>query len=233
MYVKTLGTIAILALGSLTTGCVLDGFDDAGSPAPPPGPSFAPPQQGNPATIRGYLVTPRVFTVSEGGSAHLTARRLLGPDLEESDTLPILDGKLTVHVRPDGRLVVDALSLSLGDIQLSEQSVPPHGITLRDVKVGLQNEAPPECLWASDESSAAARGSVRLLLDWSLVGADGEIIPLAQQRIDGVPMELEIVRDAQGKLVAVLSAAREGVFLRWTGYMELADLRLELEATQD
>jgi hypothetical protein len=229
MRAEGLKILALLTVTTVLPGCVLNAGGDA--PPPPPAPGFVAPPAADPATMRGYLGRPRTFAVKEGGRVDVTARRILGPDIVETATLPILAGELTVHVRPDGRLVVDELTIWLGKVELSPASVPPNGLTLVDVVASLRNEAPPHVTWAADGSAAAARGNVRVLLDWSILGVGGEVIPLSQQRIEPVPMEIDLLREG-GELTAVIHAERPGVFLPWAGYMELSDLRIEIEAVE-
>ncbi len=225
-----LRSIGVLLVAVMGNACVLN--DVGGQGSAPPATVIGPTEPAQPNTTRGVLGTPRTFKVKAGGSADVTARRTLGPDLEESAGLPILDGALVVHVRDDGRLIVDSLELSLGDIHLSAATVPPAGLDLMGVKLRLANEMPSEVRWSENDTAAVASGNVRLLLDWSLKGQGGQVVPLATLRIEPVPIELDIQRTVDGDLTAMLHAEREGVFWAWTGYLELADLRLDLEAAQ-
>lgn len=223
---KAHGILAVVAVSALS-GCILTDWDGHGG-SQPPETTLAPPA---PSTTRAYLGSPRKLRIMSGGHAGVTGRRTVGDDVEEKAELPIAGGELTMHARPDGQLVVDGLTLSLGDFHLSARSVPPDGLDLTGVTVSLRNEAPSDVRWTQDGSAAEATGDVRMLLDWSMRGIDGAILPLATQRIEAVPIDLNIITQRNGKLAVLMHADRDGVFWAWTGF-ELADLRLDVEAAE-
>jgi hypothetical protein len=229
MRVKSLGHAAIFSLLVLGGGCVID--SNGGTPPVKPGPEPVPePQPDPPSTSRGHLAQPRTFTVKPGGTATLTAKRFLGDDIVETTTLPILGGELVVQAQADGRLTVHTMSLDFGNIRLSAEIVPPNGLDLMDIKVSLERWV-AETRWSSDLASAEGSAETELQLDWALQAAEG-VLPLAPQRIEKVPLTLDIVPASDGKLTATVAATRAGSFFIWTGIIELTDLTLAVEATE-
>jgi hypothetical protein len=229
MRVKSLGHAAIFSLMLVGGGCVID--SDGGTPPVMPGPDDGEPdpRADPPSTSRGHLAQPRTFTVAPGGSATFTAKRLLGEDIIKSVTLPVLGGDLVVQAQSDGRLVVHGMSLDFGDIYLDPDIVPPEGLDVMDIKLGLERWI-ADTRWSADLSSAEGSADSELKLDWALKATEG-VLPLATQRIEAVPLTIDIV-PAAGKLTATLAGTRAGAFFLWTGIIELSDLSFAVEATE-
>jgi hypothetical protein len=232
MSVKKLGIVGLFGLLGATMGLTACG-DEAGS------------NQGsqtsddnmvrpNDPTTRGYLASPRTFDLMTGGIADVTAMRTYDGDITETTSLSIRGGSLTVHTVADGRVLIDELKIDLGNYHLSATSVPPDGLDLMNVQVSLTNTMPSETRWTADGYASVITGKVSLMLDWSLLSATtGQLVPLATQRIDDVPLELDIVPQHDGTLRASVHASRDGVFWGWTGLLELADLRLDVQAMKN
>ena len=227
MRLKWLGFVTIFSI----TGCA----DDSTVPDPgdddmmdmEPGPTLVPPKETG--TTRAYLAMPRKLTLEESSVAQFTAYR---DGRSETVNLAIKSGELTVHAQPDGNLVIDTLVLGIGDIQISAQSAPPAGLALRDIRAAARDEMPPTVRWETDDSSAVATGSVRLFLDWSILAVDGQVIPLAQQKIDPVLIAVQIERSLDGQLAATIVAERDGLFLNWPSYPQLGNLKMGLTAIE-
>jgi hypothetical protein len=181
-------------------------------------------------TTRGYLAQPRTFRIMPSSMAQVTARRAYLDELIETAMLPLQGGDVTVLAQPDGTLAITGMTLELGDITLSAATVPPDGLNLMGVKLSLKTTTAAAADWSSDDDTANATARTDFLLDWSVEATTGSIEPLATQRITGVPIELALVEGHDGKLSLSLHGARDGVFWQWSGLLELADLKLDLDA---
>jgi hypothetical protein len=205
------------------------------SPVPqgpvPPGQTTPTPAPSD-GSARGYLSEPRTFAITPSSSAQVTAHRTYLSEMEETATLPLLGGDVTVQARSDGMLAITAMTLDLGNISLSATTVPPDGLNLMGVTLSLKARADAVADWTADGTAASATGRTDLLLDWSLEAAAGAVEPLATQRIADVPLDISVVGGANGRLTLTVHATRDGVFWQWSGLLELSDLKLDLDAIQ-
>jgi hypothetical protein len=231
MRSTTVGQVLGFSLSALLGGCVLS--MDSGTPPVEPddrGGQGVVPDPGDTST-RGQLSRARTLTVQPGGQATLTATRLWGDDYVVDATVPFLGGEIAVQAQPDGRLTVVSAELQVGDVEMSPLSVPPDGLELTQVTLRVPYVT-ADAKWTADGSAASAQVMTELVLDWSLVSGPGEIHPMATQHIRDVPLSLDVVADAGGRLHAVVSAQREGIFFTWTGLFELSDLELSVDALE-
>ena len=226
MRCQIVGIVVVVALLGTVAGCM----DSAVGSAAPQGPTRSPSVPPAASTARGYLAEPRSFTIMPSSMAQVTARRMYLDQAEETAMLPLVGGEVTVQARAGGMLALTAMTLELGDIKLSSTSVPPTGLTLMAVKLSLKSQADASAEWSADDDAANASARTDLLLDWSIEAQQGSVEPLATQRISNVPLDLAVVEASGGRLTLSLHGGRDGVFWQWSGLMELADLKLDLEA---
>jgi hypothetical protein len=224
--IEIIGFVSLVAVGG---GCTESATGQG--PQPPGQTNPPPPVQVEPTadTTRAYLAKPRTFHVMPTSMAQVTAKRVYLDQLEETAMLPLVGGDVTVAAQTDGTLALMSMSLDLGNVTLSAASVPPDGLNLTDVRLSLKSAAAAAADWTADGQSANASGTTDFLLDWSIEAEAGSIEPLATQRITGVPLELAVVED-HGRLSLSVHANRDGVFWQWSGLLELADLKLDLDA---
>src|SRR5688572_6043670 len=81
---------------------------------------------------------------------------------------------------PEGDLAMDRFEVALDDVVLSEETIPPHGVTLTGIRLSLAEPALAQATWFSDGDVASAEATVDLWLDWAIQGDDGPL-PLAGQ----------------------------------------------------
>jgi hypothetical protein len=230
MRVPSVRHIVMFFMSALVGGCVIE--SNGGTPAANPDPVtpgvIAEPDN---ATTRGHLAHARTLVVQPGGQARLTATRLWGEDYVVDAVVPFQGGKISVQAQPDGRITIVSAELSVGDIHMSNESVPPNGLDLTQIFLRLPYVT-ADATWTADGSAALAKTQAELVLDWSLESKPGEIHPMATQHIREVPITLDVVADNDGRLVASLSATRPGIFFTWTGLFALSDLELTVDALE-
>jgi hypothetical protein len=167
--------------------------------------------------------------VAPSSTAEVTAQRPYVDGAEDTAVLTIHDGLVTVEAEDSGSLVVTQLELDLGQIHLTATQVPPNGLDLMDVKLTLRQAAGAQADWAADGDTASATGMSDLLLDWSLEGTGGVIVPLSTLRITNVPLDITVAEDRAGRLSLSLHAAHDGLFWDWP-LIKLSNLRVDLQA---
>jgi hypothetical protein len=173
------------------------GCSDGPAPTTLAAPSLASPLQisaSSPTADSG--VTFDVASWNGGSSAHLT---LTPPDLQ-----------LVLRTGQDGQLT--ALELPLGDVDVSADAVPPNGIHLRDLQLGLDSTLQLTTDYASaDYLEVHAVGPLRLA--WSVLLDDGTTWALGPAVTEPLSFDLEVERDAD-QVIARLYARCDGAC--WT-----------------
>lgn len=196
--------------------------------ASPPG--WGPPDLPQRATTRERLEDGVVLPLAVDSTFTLTAVRN-GAEARTFDIeLPALAGTLEASAS-GGELAVDALSVDLGDLVVSAEDLPSSGLRLTGVSVSLAEPAAATGLWSLDDETGQVELEVAFVLDWAVVGPDGEAIPLAPQHIDGVAATFQVTRE-DGRLVATLDGALDGEFFDWSGLIELRDLGFQVSARE-
>ena len=82
--------------------------------------------------------------------------------------------------------------------------------------------------WTDDGEAAVVTARFDLLFDWGIVLSDGEVHPLATQRISGLEFQLDIERLGPGGLQMGLGAFAEGSVWSWSTFVELSNLSIDL-----
>jgi hypothetical protein len=148
--------------------------------------------------------------------------------------LPMQSGSLQVgaYYYKGNVIELDALELAFDTMFVSGQASGINGYELRHARVTLAQPVVVPVEWTQQGDAGFASLEVDLLLDWSVVAADGTEIELATQHIDGVQVELDIYSAADGTLTAVLDGGKPGVFWSWAGVAAMHDLQFDLRSTR-
>lgn len=177
--------------------------------------------------LASELRLPRQVTLAPQDSrlgAHAVALR---DDRENPVEFGVLAGDIEVQ-SDGGRLGLTGLEISLADVSIPAEILPPRGLELTDLHVRLETGASAEAEWTADDQRVEVALEVGLGASWAMV-RDGAVHPLADLHVADVPVYLVIERDGGG-LRASLSADRRGRFWSWAETFELRDLRAELSA---
>jgi hypothetical protein len=179
------------------------------------------------ATTRAYLAQPRTFNVAASSTVSVTAA---GGGSDNSASLALTGGTITLQANEDGMIAIVSLDVHVGDINLPVSASLPDGLDLMGVQLSLASEADVKADWSGDASAMNAQAQTDLFLDWELRAKQGQVVPLATQRITNVPFDLAVTPTKTGAPSLDFHANRDGVFFNWSDLLSLADLKLDLEA---
>ncbi|HUH04964.1 MAG TPA: hypothetical protein VML75_23365 [Kofleriaceae bacterium] len=178
------------------------------------------------------LGTPTSFDVgpSAGDSAgSFAAARGSSPAASAELVVGIEGGTLELWAPGDQVLVITGLEVAVAPIALDGTVVPPEGATLTGV---VARAAGPVSLSVNpgiDRITAISHLDLRV--SWALE-RDGQVFPLSDLMLRRVPFSLEVSRNVLGQLRVRLVAFRDGIFWSWAGAMALADLTVDLVASE-
>lgn len=177
------------------------------------------------------LSAPHSFEIAstqvDGGSiarARGTVNRNAAPETTDVD-LDILGGDVTLWATPEGYLVVSRLRVDLADVELGPDIVSPNGVALTGLQARV--EFPAVAIPDSTGDNVTAVVDLDLVLEWAIKRDDG-VYPMSPVRLDGVPVSIEVHRNADDTLSARFVALREGVFWSWANTFELSELMVHL-----
>jgi hypothetical protein len=140
---------------------------------------------------------------------------------------------LELEVKTGAHPQLETLALPIGDVTISAETLPPNGLRLRDVTLGIAGPVRAEVLHAQPD---AVELSVRapLRLQWSMELADGSLYPLGPAPTTPLDLDVKIVGGIGGQPpVATLSTRCQGICWSLKGIAELRDGALYLEAGVD
>lgn len=195
-----------LVLAALT-GCTFE-----------PGPDAGGPREGR-----------RVLATMQAGDVQLTA-------MHDGDPMPLVEPAVTagevIVSTTDDRLLLEELVLELGDVDVTKRvGTTTHTLHLTDLRLHLGTRGDAAAAWGEDGASVRGVVSADLLLDWSLRGTDGQILPLATQRIRDAALDIHLAFDAAATVASVTSTTPG---LLWTlGDITVSDLSLSLVTSGD
>ena len=142
--------------------------------------------------------------------------------------LGLESGSIVLHANREGALELRELALELSPITIPEDLVgQPAEFT--QVKVALHEPTLVPTTWTGGD---AVQGAVALELDmaWSLAFAGTEL-PIGAPDLPAVPATLVVTRTSAG-VHAVLALREPGEIWSWAGLVQLADLTLEVTASE-
>jgi hypothetical protein len=153
-----------------------------------------------------------------------------GESVVSSAQLTLASGGLHLSADESGVVRVQSMDLELGDLLISSDQLASD-IELVDISV--HQKLAQDCDindWSVDGDSVSTWVQAGLALDWSML-RNGNVIPLGEQDLVEIPMQLEIHKTDDGLAVS-LSADAEGLVWSWLGAIELRDLHLEINADE-
>jgi len=179
--------------------------------------------------LRDRLATRQTLLIQPPSEVGVTALNAAGAPVP--CVQPTVEGGRTlVRADADDLLLVDKLDVSLSDVYVpASETTYPTDLTLTDVEVrlGTQLVVAPE--WSFDGSFAVGRGRADLLLDWSVLDTDGEVLPLATQLLRDVEFDVFVEIDSEDRILADVNADVLGSLWDFS-IIELTDLRMDITA---
>jgi hypothetical protein len=175
------------------------------------------------------LAEPTTLAISSSSSAAISGHDSAGAEVSVGP-LTIEGGDITVQRNADGDLEIQHFEVRLGDVVADDGALAEHPATLSHVKVSLGRVIILHDAWSLN--GATARGAVfgDLRLDWSLVGEDGTVTPLATQKFARAAIRVSFAAEADGSVSAHLDTSLDGELLAHWG-VELSDFAMSLAAT--
>lgn len=121
------------------------------------------------------------------------------------------------------RATLEQLDVVLGDMNVPSTAMPPVGLPLRDLSLGV---VPPVRLEIIERNTdlVALRASLPLELAWELELPDGTHYPLGPARTQPLPVDVVVARDAAGDEAATIEIGWKGVVWELPGIVTVRDL---------
>ena len=130
----------------------------------------------------------------------------------------------------EGRAMLDAVSLPLGDVTISAEALPPKGLVLKNLVVSAP--ATRAEILHDQEDALEVRATLPLALDWSVVLDDGSLYPLGTVHTEPLNVDIQVSR-ATGATTATVQAACLGTCFALDGVAKLSNGTVYLEAGAD
>jgi hypothetical protein len=189
------------------------GCSDGSAPPTLAAPSLASPLQisaASPTAESG--VTFDVASWNAGSTTHLT---LAPPDLQ-----------LVLRTGKQGQIT--ALEVPLPDVDVSADSIPPNGLHLRDLQLGLDSNIELVTDYAS-EDYIELHAAAPLRLAWSVLLDDGTPWALGPAVTEPLSFDLEVERDGD-QVTARLYARCDGACWTLDGVARISDGQVHIVA---
>jgi hypothetical protein len=222
---KIIVLASLVGLVGLVEGCA-EGQTAAG-PGTAGSSGTGSPGAGSPGTgTSASLAAPLAVTaqaVADGRVSFTVAGGFAGPTAEQLHV-----GQATLRLSSTGqRAELEALVLSLEDVDVPARALPPHGLALRQLR--LEVGAAALTVEHADDDALQLAGRLPLRLGWSLLLPDGSLFPLGSVETAPVDLEIELVR-AGGRTGVTVQAHCAGSCWSVAGVASLSDGTVWLEA---
>jgi hypothetical protein len=139
-------------------------------------------------------------------------------------------GRAVLRTTDDGWLVVEDLEIHLDDVVIPQTGAKPMVLTNVELRLGTQLWLEPE--WTGDGSAARGTAKADLLLDWGLVLDDGDVWPLATQKLGNQTFVVGVEQLADGSVIAQVDTTARGTVDQVNGLFTLQDLDVSVDAVE-
>jgi hypothetical protein len=155
-----------------------------------------------------------------------------GGEVMDFEAPSVNGGRVVVGVNADGLLLLEEVTVELSDFALEKESHgTPVRLELTDATLRLGAETVVEAVWHRDGDLASGVVTGDLLLDWALVGSDGDPKPLATQTIRNAELGLRVYLEPDGTIGATIDSVVPGRIWAF-GAVEISDLTLALSGRE-
>jgi hypothetical protein len=151
-------------------------------------------------------------------------------DLTVESRLVMLQGATSLRADRDGRLIVEDLTISLDDVVLHHDLLPPEGVRLMNIQASLGADRDARTTW-SGENDVTAEATGELVVDCAIMNDQGQPAPLAPQALDGIPFAVQLERSYDGEIHVNVTGSMTGTFWSWADYLSLSDLDFQLASS--
>jgi len=172
----------------------------------------------------------RVFLdLSDSSKVGVCAYNAYGRELPYVEPT-VAGGRAVLRATEDGWLLVEDLDIVLENVTIPPGELGDDPIVLTDVSLHLGTQIAADTEWSADGEAAFGGGHADLLLDWSWLMSDGDVYPLATQRLGETDFSVQVLRAADGQLSAQVHTAIPGEVHQLDGLLTLKDLSISVEA---
>ena len=210
---KTLLSLALLP-AALATGCAYDtsGVDD-----------------GRP--LDHELASRAFLDLAPTSTVGVTAYDASGKPLPYVEPT-VHDGQTVLRTTDDGWLLVEDLAIHLDDVVIPAGQLEPTPVVLTNVDLRLGTQLAVQPMWSPDGKSVWGTGKADLLLDWALVLDNGNVWPLATQKLGAQDFTVTVELADDGTVTAQVDALARGKVDQVNGLFSLEDLNVNVDAVR-
>ena len=123
---------------------------------------------------------------------------------------------------------IDLLSMPLPEVTLAADLLPPDGIALRDMVIGIAEPVSAEIVLRT-ESALALKARVPLRLSWSMLLPSGTVYPLGDVLTPAVDLAIDVEKSPAG-LVTTVSTTCTGECWKAEGIFSIRDAKVRVVA---
>jgi hypothetical protein len=177
------------------------------------------------------LAQPLEITVAQPTAASAVSFDIASWKEDSQTHLDLTPSDLRLVLRTGSHGEITGLEVPLADQDISAQALPPSGLMLRNLQLGLDSNAKVETMAAS-EDYLELHAEAPLRLAWSVVLADGSIYALGPAVTTPLSFDVQVEREA-GQVTATLYALCNGVCWTIDGLARISDGQLHLVAAAE
>lgn len=138
----------------------------------------------------------------------------------------ITGGQVVLRTTADGYLLVEDLTLPLADVTLPRGMIADREVRFTDLVLHLGTQLAVPLPDDGPSDALVGTGQADLILDWSLVDADGSVVPLGLRKAPRTRFAVAVTTDATDALRADVAAHVDGTAMIITATAALRDLSL-------
>jgi len=142
----------------------------------------------------------------------------------------IVSGEAVLRATTDGLVLIEGLEIALTDVKIEAGVLHSQEVTLTDIRLRLGTQLAFEPDWGTGRLSAVGGGQADLLLDWAVVASNGEILPLATQKMRKADFAVDIKLNYDGTITASVATSVEGELGNFANRISLSDFSMAVKA---
>lgn len=146
-------------------------------------------------------------------------------------TPTIVGGEVVIRTTADRYLLVEDLTLPLADVTVPAGMFGPGPVRFTDLRLTLGTQLSVPIPADGPVDAIVGFGQADLILDWSLVSADGAVLPLGMRKAPRTAFTVAITSADDGRVRADLATHIDGTAIVVTDLAALTDLTLAITST--
>jgi hypothetical protein len=142
----------------------------------------------------------------------------------------VTGGDAMLRSTKTGLLLVEALEIQLTDVTIQPGVLHSESVQLTDIDLRLGTQIVIEAEWSEDGLHAEGVGRADLLMDWAVLSDQGEVLPLATQKLRQVEFTVRADLDELGDIHVQVFGEVEGRIGGFANRIELSDFSMAVNA---